>query len=91
MSTSSTLSCLVFGAAALAAAACAAGMSTDAHAQASLITCWYNEKNVYTGADTAQPGAKLGLARPDQSGDYTWAYTIRAADGTACPRTRPQS
>ncbi len=73
-----------------AATAGAVLASTVAQAQG-LITCWYNEKNVYTGADTAQPGAKLGLVRTDPSGDYAWAYTIRAKDGTSCPRARPQS
>jgi len=78
---------LVFGA--VAAAACLAG--TSAQAQQRLLTCWYNEKNVYTGADDAQPGAKLGLAKTGTSGDYTWAYTMRGTDGGSCPRVRPQS
>jgi len=81
------LSCLVFGA--VAAAAFLAG--TSAQAQQRLLTCWYNEKNVYTGADDAQPGAKLGLARTETRGDYTWGYTMRGVDGGSCPRVRPQS
>ncbi len=68
----------------------AAGIST-ASAQTGLITCWYNEKDAYTGADDAQPGYGPGLRRVDQRGDYTWAYTIRAPDGTSCPRKRPGS
>lgn len=74
-----------------ATVALAAGFATRAQAADGLITCWYNEKNAYTGADTAQPGYPPGLKKTDISGDYTWAYTIRAPDGTKCPRTRPQS
>ena len=61
-------------------------------AEQSLITCWYNEKGVYTGADTAEPGTKPGgPVRKDESGDYTWAYTIEAKDGTSCPRSLPST
>jgi len=53
------------------------------------IVCWYNENNVYTGADSAETSQRLGMSRNAQSGDYAWAYVIEGADGSACPRTRP--
>lgn len=69
----------------------AASAESPVHVAASgLITCWYNEAGQLTGADTAAPGARPGPPVRRGSGDYAWAYTIEAADGTACPRKLPQ-
>jgi len=58
--------------------------------QAGLITCWYNERGEFTGADTAESGTKAGgPVRKSESGDYTWAWTHEAQDGTTCPRKMP--
>lgn len=58
--------------------------------RADLITCWYNEKGEFTGSDTAEPGTKPGgPVRKAESGDYTWAWTHEAKDGTSCPRKLP--
>lgn len=54
-----------------------------------LITCWYNESGVYTGADSAQAGAHAGVLIRTGQGDYTWSYNILAPDGRSCPRTKP--
>jgi len=60
-------------------------------AHAGLITCWYNEYQKFTGADSAAPGATAGgPVRVSESGDYTWAYTIEAPDGTSCPSDMPK-
>ena len=60
-------------------------------AHAGLITCWYNEHQQYTGADSAAPGtAAGGPVRVRESGDYAWAYTIEAPDGSSCPSDMPQ-
>ena len=59
-------------------------------AHAGLITCWYNENQQYTGADSAAPGVTAGgPVRVNGAGDYTWAYTIEAPDGSGCPSEMP--
>lgn len=65
--------------------------SADAQpAGTGLITCWYNDKGDYTGADSAADGVQPGPPVHNGSGDYAWGYTIQAADGSACPRKLPQ-
>jgi hypothetical protein len=60
-------------------------------AHAGLITCWYNQNQQFTGADGAAPGTTAGgPVRVNPSGDYTWAYTIEASDGTSCPSDMPR-
>lgn len=72
--------------------ALAAGLAGGA-AHAGLITCWYNAQQQFTGADGAEPGVVAGgparTQPPPANADYTWAYTIVADDGRACPRTMP--
>jgi hypothetical protein len=59
-------------------------------AHAGLITCWYDQNRNFTGADSAAPGVTAGgPVRVNQSGDYTWAYTVEAPDGTSCPSDMP--
>jgi hypothetical protein len=55
-----------------------------------LITCWYNEKKDYTGADTAQPGVKPGIVKGSDSGDYTYGYT-KTGGPESCPKKLPAS
>jgi hypothetical protein len=75
----------------LMAASLAAGAYLFAASPASAaITCWYNDSGQYTGADTADGRYPVGrLTQTGAGGDYAWAYTIDAPDGTTCPRTRP--
>jgi hypothetical protein len=55
-----------------------------------LISCWYNPAGAYTGSDTAEAGvAPGGPVRTSPTGDYAWRYTIRAQNGTSCPRQMP--
>jgi hypothetical protein len=55
-----------------------------------LISCWYNPNGIMTGSDTAAAGVEPGgPVRTSQTGDYTWRYTIRAENGTRCPRQKP--
>ncbi|MCW5770504.1 MAG: hypothetical protein KIT16_02625 [Rhodospirillaceae bacterium] len=54
------------------------------------ITCWYNEKGDYTGADSAQPGWVAGQVRKGTAGDYAWGYTVPGGPDT-CPRKLPRS
>ena len=54
------------------------------------ITCWYNDAGNYTGADNADGRYPRGkLIKTGSNGDYAWAYTIDAQDGSSCPKTRP--
>ena len=74
----------------LPAAALAAGAFFAGSAANAAITCWYNDSGQYTGADTADGRYPVGkLTKTGSGGDYAWAYTINAPDGTTCPRTRP--
>lgn len=55
-----------------------------------LISCWYGPNGAYTGSDTAEPGVEPGgPVRTSPTGDYAWRYTIRAQNGTSCPRQMP--
>lgn len=53
------------------------------------ITCWYNEKGDYTGADSAQPGWVVGQVRQGTQGDYAWGYTVAGGPET-CPKKLPR-
>ena len=54
------------------------------------ITCWYNEKGDYTGADSAQSGAVVGQVAKGTYGDYAWGYTV-AGGPVTCPKKLPQA
>ena len=54
------------------------------------ITCWYNEKGAYTGADSAPPGYAVGkVVKGDRpTGDYAFGFTVAGGPDT-CPKTLP--
>lgn len=56
-----------------------------------LITCWYNSAGAYTGSDSAQPGAEVGVVvNTGSNDDYAYSYTIQAPNGKSCPRSLPK-
>lgn len=54
------------------------------------ITCMYDDNGNFTKAETGTPYAHPLLAvYTGRGGDEAWAYTIEAADGSACPAHLP--
>jgi hypothetical protein len=58
----------------------------------SLVTCWYDEKGVFTGSAPAAKGVAAGTkSQAAASGPHAWSYTIEGNDGSACPAKLPVS